>query len=122
MEIFLTALLVISLAGFIFIFVSKYIETRTGKIFFLPEHIHNRDEEIKYITQKTLRTIRIRTRQTFYTTLKFLSALYKTLLQRVKNGRSRSTTIPVENNGGGSVYLKRVLEHRNNVRNGNHDD
>ena len=117
--LFLTAVLVISLASLIILFGSKHIEERVGRPIFLPTQVLERDAEIEKKSRAVLRGLIVFAERTLRSGWKLSYRGFRYVSARVKEGRKRPKPKPIEKNGGGSVYLKQMMEHKNNVRNGN---
>jgi len=121
MVLFFTALLVISLVGLFFLFFFKHIESRTGKTLFLPMAIHKHDSQIEQNTKKMIRTSRIVARRATQRTLDVSYDKSQKILTRLKEQKRRIVPKHLSGNGTGSVYLKQVMDHRNNIREENTD-
>lgn len=117
--LFFTALLAISLAGLTVLFVSKHIESRTGQPFLLPERVRARDVEIERAARSLLRRGTLAGHRLFHASARAAHTGLAHGWERLRALRSRALPKLLDTNGGGSVYLKQVMEHKNSVRNGN---
>jgi len=119
MTVFLMALLLISLVSLGILFWSKHVEAKTGQAFFLPVVLHNHDKEIEERTRQAAKNFVAVAHQTMRTVWPLARRNFKRVWVRVRKIRASRFKQPIESNGGGSVYLKQMMEHKNNIRNGN---
>lgn len=120
--VFLSTLLTISIVGLLLLFGSKYIEARTGRLFFLPQRIHEQDREIERAFWRMVQRAVSVSGRLLYRSWRVTYASFIRFWRWVLKRTKRTIRAPLERNGGGSVYLKQMIEHKNSVRNGEQSD
>jgi len=121
--LFFTALLTIAVLGLVVLFVFKHLEERTGKVSFSPVWLKERDAAIEHATRNALKLSRDGCAELCRTLwCAFLTRVRHIFLEIVKKQRQPRVTVRNHKNSAGSVYLKQVMEHKNNLRKGDHQD
>jgi hypothetical protein len=110
-------LFIIALSGIGILILSKLIERRIGKFFFLPQWMHAKDEMLeqttRYLAQKGMWWVTHRARAGLVAG-KERSAR---LIREVRTGEMARLRGTLKKNGSASVYLKQMVEHKQTLRN-----
>lgn len=110
-------LFIIALFGIGILILSKFIEARTGRHFFLPQWMRAKDQmleqAIRYLARKGARWVANRTR----TSLVAGKERSLRFIQDVRTGEMARLRGTLKKNGSASMYLKRMVAHKQALRN-----
>lgn len=117
MYILVTAFCV-ACCGLLVIIFFKYVEVRSGKTYFLPQWLLQKDPQIENAARRLFHAAAQRGRASSKMCWSFVYSFGNRLHVYSKAIRGRRFSKKIDKNGDASVYLKQVIEHKNNIRNG----